>query len=230
MKNNLTNPSTEKYILWDLDGTIVNSEDVDFKNKIFSFASNKTGLVFELTEDQYIGQTGMEVFRSVLKSNVTNVKDLIGAFNIWESFAIASLKENIGMVQPRENVVEIWKTCFKMGIKQAVVTSSYEDIATQYLKNSGLYEMCTSITSLEHVKLPKPDPEPYHLTMSNINVQASSCIAIEDSYTGVRSAKSAGIYTIAWVKDIEDDRFSIADVVTKDLTIDAIIRGLFPHA
>ena len=42
----------KKYILWDLDGTIVNSEDEVLKSGIFSYACEKTGLAFNLIAEE----------------------------------------------------------------------------------------------------------------------------------------------------------------------------------
>ncbi|MBU3049967.1 HAD family hydrolase [Chryseobacterium indologenes] len=217
----------EKYILWDLDGTIVNSEDPEFKSLIFSTACLNTGLDFNISEDQYIGHTGLEVFKAVLQANgVTDEKNLMSAFEIWENHAVSCLKQNISMVRSRENIVDIWNTAHQMGIKQAVVTSSYHDIAVLYLKNSGIYENCISIISLDHVKNPKPHPEPYRTAMEILHVDLADCVAVEDGISGVHSAKAAGLYTIAWVKNIDDERFKIADQVTNNLSIDMILQGL----
>ena len=42
----------KKYILWDLDGTIVNSEDEVLKSAIFAYACEKTGLAFNLIAEE----------------------------------------------------------------------------------------------------------------------------------------------------------------------------------
>ncbi|NAW51751.1 HAD-IA family hydrolase [Elizabethkingia argentiflava] len=216
----------QKYILWDLDGTIVNSEDPAFKGHIFETACRKTGMVFNLSEQQYIGHTGKEVYKSVLQSNgIYDYANLEDGFNIWEDHAVRCLKENIAKVLPRDNVVDLWNYFHEIGIRQAVVTSSYEDIAIQYLKNIKIYEKCVSITSLDQVTRPKPDPEPYQLAMRNLGTEPSFCIAIEDSLSGICSAKSAGIYTIAWLTEGGDHRVEIADEVTTKLSTEMILKG-----
>jgi len=44
---------------------------------------------------------------------------------------------------------------------------------------------------------PKPDPEPYLECLKRLGLDAKSVIAIEDSPTGIKSAKKAGLFTIA---------------------------------
>ncbi|MEL6787701.1 MAG: HAD family phosphatase, partial [Cyanobacteria bacterium J06607_15] len=42
----------------------------------------------------------------------------------------------------------------------------------------------------------KPDPAPYKLALNRLLVKGRQAIAFEDSAAGIRSAVSAGIYTI----------------------------------
>ncbi|NAW51195.1 HAD-IA family hydrolase [Elizabethkingia argentiflava] len=216
-----------KYILWDLDGTIVNSEDLIFKKLIFSSACEQLGLDFNLQENAYAGNTVKEIFALLLQSNhVSDDSPVRSAFDLWKGHVLSAVSENILSVKPRSNAVELWQQCHKLGIQQAVVTSNHQEIAIQYLRNAGLYDMCVSLTCMEDVRHPKPDPEPYLLAMSKLNSSPASCIAIEDSITGIRSAKAAGLYTLAWVKDMDDVSFGIADVVTAKLSVVDIVRGL----
>jgi beta-phosphoglucomutase-like phosphatase (HAD superfamily) len=43
----------------------------------------------------------------------------------------------------------------------------------------------------------KPDPKPYRVALEQLGLEAKEALAFEDSPTGVRSAKEAGIATVA---------------------------------
>nr|WP_320060123.1 HAD family phosphatase [uncultured Bacteroides sp.] len=100
----------------------------------------------------------------------------------------------------------------------AVVTSSYKDIAMTYLENAGLLNICEYITSLESINFPKPNPEPYLFTMEKLQITNRDCIAVEDSPSGIRSARSAGLFTVAWVKDVNDTKYEDANIILSKLS------------
>ncbi len=210
-----------KYILWDLDGTIVESEDVVFKSKMFRSASEKHGLFFDLQPDEFIGREGRHIFGDLLRrNNVGDTNELYfqNLYDPWYEDAVLYIKENIKDVLPRENIVEVWQAATLAGIKHAIVTSSREDIAIAYLASAGLIDYCQLLVCLNHVSKCKPDPEPYLLAMEKLGITPNDCIAVEDSYSGIKSATDAGIYTVAWVKDTDDPKYSLADFRTSAIT------------
>lgn len=74
-------------------------------------------------------------------------------------------------------------------------------------------------TSADEVVNSKPAPDIYQAALNKLNVSAEHAIAIEDTLTGVKSAKNAGIKTIA-VPEAEkwgDARFDVADLKVSSL-------------
>ena len=70
----------------------------------------------------------------------------------------------------------------------------------------------------DHVAKKKPAADIYDYVVSRLGLRPSECVAIEDSVNGLRSAKSAGVFTIItpsyWTRS-ED--FSAADLVLPSL-------------
>jgi beta-phosphoglucomutase-like phosphatase (HAD superfamily) len=64
-------------------------------------------------------------------------------------------------------------------------------------KEFGVDALFSVITTGEDVVHGKPDPEPYVLTAKKLGLQPFECVAIEDSSSGLQSAKSAGCHCIA---------------------------------
>ena len=57
-----------------------------------------------------------------------------------------------------------------------------------------------SIVTAEDTKKSKPYPDPYILSLKNLNIQdASKTIAVEDTPAGINSAKEAGMKVLAAV-------------------------------
>jgi len=74
-------------------------------------------------------------------------------------------------------------------------------------------------TSADEVVNSKPAPDIYQSALNKLSVSANQAIAIEDTLTGVKSAKNAGIKTIA-VPETEkwhDARFDVADLKVASL-------------
>lgn len=192
----------DKYILWDLDGTIVESENIDFKFEMFKTATDKLNLSFNLLPDEYIGHEARFIFKRILEKNaVVNTKFYFDQYEFWYESAVEFILNNVSSVLPRGNVLEIWYCLYDKGYKHAVVTSSRTDVATAYLQNLGLYEKCETIIGVDLVNNPKPSPEPYTIAVDKLFATKNNCLVIEDSNTGISSATQAGLYTIGWVKN-----------------------------
>jgi beta-phosphoglucomutase-like phosphatase (HAD superfamily) len=215
-----------KFILWDLDGTIVESEDAVFKSKMFKSASLKYKLEFDLEPKEFIGREARQIYKDLLvKNNISGLREegYWETYNDWYETAVSFIKENVKDIKPRKNIIEVWTQTSELGIKHAVVTSSREDVARTYLESIGLLNSCELLTCINHVSKPKPDPEPYKLTLQKLRISAADCIVIEDSRSGIKSASDAGLYTIAWVNDILDPQYSIASLKLKDLKTEQLI-------
>jgi beta-phosphoglucomutase-like phosphatase (HAD superfamily) len=70
------------------------------------------------------------------------------------------------------------------------------------------------------VKKGKPDPEPYLMALEKAGLQPNEAMVVENAPLGVRSAKGAGIFTVAVNTGIlsDDDLWQAgADVVLPDM-------------
>ena len=106
------------------------------------------------------------------------------------------------------------KTRYKIGL----ASSEYKAMIEHQVRRLGIYELFDSIVSgVDEVKNDKPHPEIYLLIARKLNVDPMNCIAIEDSSTGVISAKSAGMKCIGYQNSHSQD-LSMADIVVDGLT------------
>ena len=82
------------------------------------------------------------------------------------------------------------------GVPCAMVTMSYESLARSVASQLPAGTFDTLVTG-DQVRRGKPDPEPYLTAAERLGVQPSRCVAIEDSPTGVASAEAAGCVVLA---------------------------------
>lgn len=86
-----------------------------------------------------------------------------------------------------------------LGIKTAIATSSQQQTVEIILNKVPLHEYFDqNIYHVDHVnKAYKPKPDVYLHAAKQLGVDPCKCIAIEDSSSGIKAAKAAGMYCIA---------------------------------
>ncbi len=106
----------------------------------------------------------------------------------------------------------------------ALTTSSSKSEAHLVLTEFNIKEVFSVVVTAEDVVRGKPDPQPYLLTASQLGVDPSDCMVIEDSTSGIRSAKAAGMTCIAITTTHSASELTEADVVVD--SFDAIKKHL----
>lgn len=101
----------------------------------------------------------------------------------------------------------------RVGERAAVVTSASPDLLAARLQAAGIPPFEVTVTGHDVLR-GKPAPEPYLAAIDRLGVRAASCVAIEDSPAGIRSARAAGVGAVIGVG--EDARG--ADIRVPDLT------------
>lgn len=82
-------------------------------------------------------------------------------------------------------------------IPRAVVTSAVPANAQLALKRVGMQRAFDAIITAADVQRGKPDPEGYLTAAAALGVPIAKCVVIEDSISGIRSAKAAGARCVA---------------------------------
>lgn len=103
-------------------------------------------------------------------------------------------------------------------VKAAIASSSKPEWIMQALRNNPVkLQFATVVTAHDHnVKHGKPAPDVYLEASRRLCIKPGHLIAIEDSATGVASAKSAGLYCIGLVNGFNLDQ----DLSQADETFD----------
>jgi len=79
----------------------------------------------------------------------------------------------------------------------AVASSSNRPLIDAVLETSGLSRFFAATVSSEEVARGKPAPDVYLEAARRLGVEPTSCAAVEDSHSGIRSAKAAGMRVLA---------------------------------
>jgi len=197
-------------ILWDLDGTIVNSKACHFYT--WHYALEKQGITLE---------------KSVFDKNFgRNNPTLLPLFLGFQPDAdlgaeIINDKETLFREIAQQQVelipgVETWLlSADGMNIAQAIASSAPMENITVLLNIFNLDQYFD--LKVSGVDLPtKPAPDIFLQTASGLEFQPRECLVVEDSVSGVQAAKSAGMKCVAVTTSHSREELTLADLVVDD--------------
>jgi HAD superfamily hydrolase (TIGR01509 family) len=84
------------------------------------------------------------------------------------------------------------------GYRLAVASSSNRELIDAVLRRLELAALFEVTVSSEEVERGKPAPDVYLETARRLDVEPARCVAVEDSASGIRAARAAGMHVIAY--------------------------------
>jgi HAD superfamily hydrolase (TIGR01509 family) len=96
----------------------------------------------------------------------------------------------------KPGAIELIQYLSSRGTPMAVATSLKKKEAEHQLKTANLHQFFSVIVGRDEVPNSKPHPDLYLKATSLLNLEPQTCVALEDSYNGIKSAHSAGCMVI----------------------------------
>jgi HAD superfamily hydrolase (TIGR01509 family) len=199
-----------KAVLWDMDGTLVNSEELHWISWRNTMA--KEGIV--ITREQFLSTFGQR--------NDSIIPSWLGFTATGERIErIARSKEKLyrhllrrGGIAPEPGVATWLHRLHKYGWRQAIASAAPRANIDAVLAALSANHIFKCIVSAEDVHWGKPDPEVYLLAASRVGVPAERCIVVEDASAGIEGARRAGMRSVGVSHKGKDLH---ADVVVESL-------------
>ncbi|MHC1480817.1 HAD family hydrolase [Frateuria aurantia] len=186
-------------VIFDMDGLLLDSESLAMDSMVSAGSALGYDVPYEFCR-RMIGIPA-DACRELVQS--TYGKD----FPLQEFFAIheVHLRELVdeGKLGLKNGVVELLDYLDRHKIPRAIATSSSRVRTDHHLALVGLLERFDHIVTRDDVSRGKPHPEPYLTAAGKLGVEPALCLALEDSYNGVRAAHAADIRVIM-VPDLLD--------------------------
>ncbi len=178
-------------VLWDMDGTLVDTEPYWMATE-FALAAEFGG---EWSDEQALALVGS----ALLESATVIRRDMplpLSAEQVVERLLDGVVARVLEHVPWRPGARELLAALRDDGVPCALVTMSYERFVAPVLAAlpAGSFQV---VVTGDQVTRGKPDPEPYLSAARLLGVDPADCLAIEDSDTGVRSAEAAGCTVLA---------------------------------
>ncbi len=184
-------------IIFDKDGVIIDIEHLHFKG-FSNVIKSEYGIT--IGEDfGYVGLPPTRAFKYLLNKNdvFPNEKKLPDLRNKWMEEVTAILKES--EVKANEGLYPLLDLCSDMKLKIGLVTNSSREQTSFVLGKLGIIDRFDVAVCNEDIPFDKrkPDPAPYIAAMKGLkNRNGEECLVVEDSPSGVESAKRAGMICI----------------------------------
>lgn len=194
MNKNLkyTIPADVKGLIFDLDGTLLNSMPLHWLAWQASF--RRYGVELDHAEFMTLAGKPIEKIAACFiekfhLENKTNVKDIIDEKDrvVWDE---------IDKVEPIIPVVNVAREHFGK-IPMAVGTGADRRRAEHMLRASGLIEMFPVIVPAEDVENHKPAPDTFLRCAELMGVKPEHCLVFEDAISGIKAAEAGNM---KWIK------------------------------
>jgi len=207
---------TVKAVLFDLDGTLIDSEYFYYSNWAPILADEfDIHISYEEWIQDFAGHT-----------TAHNIDYLISEYGIkttqeymWTATRANYAQADMTTIRLMPHAREILDLLKSKGIRIALVTSSYMTTVDTVLGHHQLLDYFEFFVTRELVENPKPNPEPYLLATQKLGLATAEIIAIEDTITGYTAAVAAGLNCVAVTQhQTEINRLSNAKFLIKDLS------------
>lgn len=210
-------------ILWDLDGTIIDSKECHFNS--WKAVFDRYGFPFnrDLYENNF-GRNNQAAIRVYLNfepepelvETISREKEIIFRENVVaEARLVPGVKTWLEQARARE-------------IPQVIASSApleNIDAILEGFQLASFFSDCVSGADLPA----KPEPDVFLQAMHILGMPADRCLVIEDSVPGILAAKQANLACIAVATSWNQAALTSADLVIQDFTypLDLALQSLF---
>ncbi|GAA4534621.1 HAD family hydrolase [Amycolatopsis samaneae] len=200
----MTSPSTSDglaAVLWDMDGTLVDSEKL-WDVALYEAAEWLGGTLSEEQRMTLVGSNMDATSTYLLEVTGTTVTpEKVAETSEWVRRRTAGLFDDA--LPWRPGAREALTALRAAGVPMALVTSTERGLTDLALNTIGREFFAVTVCGDEVDGLNKPHPRPYLKAAELLGVSPARCVAVEDSPPGTESAAAAGCTVLVVPNDVE---------------------------
>ena len=192
-------PQSTQAILWDMDGVLIDSLNLDFQI-CEPLLQKQFGQPITLTKAfirslfAYDAPTFWGYILDYVAENYAIANPHQALDNILVKFTEA---RHTATFELNPGIAEILEDARQQGLKLAVVSNNTTQEVEKVLKNSGIFDKFDKVIGNDIEKLEKkPAPDTYLFAARCLEVKPEYCVIVEDSLVGAQAGHRAGGYVV----------------------------------
>lgn len=197
-----------KAFLFDFDGTLINLDKLNVDG--FAYVL-KDMFNLDFTRDDFMkyisgraAQNGLVEYLDQHKIENYSTKEIVSEFYIHKNRLIEErIEEEIYLMPGVHKFLEY----YSKSKRNIIITSSRTEYVKRMLSYYSVYSYFERVFDRYSTVRGKPGPEPFLNGLEYLKLDSSECIAFEDSFYGLQSAKGAGIFTVGIMNEGWNDDF-----------------------
>ncbi|MFI9271746.1 HAD family hydrolase [Kitasatospora sp. NPDC052896] len=187
----MTLPTLPSAVLFDMDGTLVDTEHLWWQ----ATAEVAAELGYQLGESDL-----PEVLGQAVEHTAAHLDRVVpgspGAGELADRLGELFLSRVATQVVPRPGALDLLNALRDAAVPTALVSASPREVVDLVLGTLGR-EWFTVTLAAEDTARTKPEPDPYLAAAARLGLDPAVCVAVEDTPTGVASAHAAGCAVLA---------------------------------
>jgi HAD superfamily hydrolase (TIGR01509 family) len=169
-----------------VDGTLVDSEPLHLQALLAVCRAHAVD-ISDCGATPFVGVAIADVWRT-LAARFTRIGEREFRAAVTEHYL-----ERAPGVRVLPGALEALEHLARQDIAMAAVSNSERAIVDANLRAIGVRQLFRVTVTLDDVQQPKPAPEPYTRALHALGMRAQEAWAVEDSASGARSARAAGL-------------------------------------
>ena len=216
--------------IFDMDGVLVDSNPFHLQKWVDLLNLRRVAFDPQDLPKLILGQRNDTVLRHFFGQDMSKDE----RHRLEESLEETFRKAFKSHARPLPGLEGLIAACNQEDIPMAVASSAMRKNVDFVVDALGFRKYFKIIVSGDDVSCPKPDPEIYLKAARLLGVKPEDCVAFEDSFVGIESAKGAGMKCVAIASTFPIDELKAHTQVDlavpgfKELSVD-ILRQLFPE-
>src|SRR5208282_3834311 len=202
--------STVRAVLWDMDGTLIDSEEFHW----ISWRDTMAKEGFPIMQEQFLASFGQRDDSIIPRwLGAASTPELVAQITNTKEELYRQLIREHG-ISPLPGVASCIHWLHEQGWLQAIASAAPRlniDVVLEALAAAHCFQ---AIVSADDVHRGKPDPEVYLLAASRVGAQPDRCIVVEDATAGIEGAHRAGMRSIGVARN---GKHLAADIVVQSL-------------
>jgi HAD superfamily hydrolase (TIGR01509 family) len=193
-----TAPNQLAAVLFDMDGTLVDSEKV-WDVGLLELAQRYNGALSSAARARMVGSSMADSMMILHEDIGQPWRDVTDSLDWLEERVKGLFGE--GLIW-RPGALELLREVAAADVPAALVTATRKHLVDVALQTIGR-DYFAAVVCGDEVDQGKPHPTPYLSAAARLGVDIQCCVAIEDSPTGVASARAAGAAVLAVPSEVD---------------------------